>query len=100
MVLVSLAVLGGPFLLEGLGEKALGSQGHLSLLLAQALQLAQVDPFRANLSCLLFLSHPSDHASHSDQETQEALSLRQDLASLNLLHNLLARGLPLLLDDP
>lgn len=45
-----LAVLGGPFLLEGLGEKSLGFQGHLSLLLAQALQLAQVDPFRANLN--------------------------------------------------
>lgn len=45
-----LGVLGGPFLLEGLGEKSLGSQDHLSLLLAQALQLAQVDPSRANLN--------------------------------------------------
>lgn len=45
-----LGVLGGPFLQEILREKSLVSQGHLSLLFAQAFPLAQVDPFRANLN--------------------------------------------------
>lgn len=45
-----LGVLGGLFLQKGLGEKFLGSQGHLSLPLVQALPLAQVDPFHANLN--------------------------------------------------
>lgn len=100
MLPVSLGVLGSPFLQVGLEEKSLDSQDRLSLLLAQAFPLAQVDPFRANLRRPLLLSHPSDHASHSDRETQEDLSLLQDLASLNLPHNLLVRGLPLPLDGP
>lgn len=45
-----LGILGGLFLQKGLGEKFLGSQGHLSLPLAQAFPWAQVDPFHADLN--------------------------------------------------
>lgn len=45
-----LGVLGSPFLQVGLEEKSLDSQDLLSLLLAQAFPLAQVDPFQANLN--------------------------------------------------